>query len=211
MAGNIIPAIATTNAIVAGMIVLQAMNLLEGKRERLCNCFLTYGTRRGTLFATEPLTTANPQCATCSIDRVLVRTNTEITRLGDLVRGVLPEADMEGLTLIEGSRIIYDPEDMPANAKKTLASLDCGDSRMIKFDFFDDDLKPLLAAIIHDPSCGNQVQCSNFVRIPKEAMPKDEDEEPLEPLEPATKKLRIDSKATIEEPIAIDDDVLILS
>ena len=31
MAGNIIPAIATTNAIISGVIVMQALNILNGK------------------------------------------------------------------------------------------------------------------------------------------------------------------------------------
>ena len=35
MAGNIIPAIATTNAIISGVIVMQALNILNGK---LDNC-----------------------------------------------------------------------------------------------------------------------------------------------------------------------------
>ncbi len=38
MAGNIIPAIATTNAIAAGMIVIQARNVLAEKWENICDC-----------------------------------------------------------------------------------------------------------------------------------------------------------------------------
>lgn len=34
MAGNIIPAIATTNAIISGVIVMQALNILNGKLEK---------------------------------------------------------------------------------------------------------------------------------------------------------------------------------
>ena len=34
MAGNIIPAIATTNAIISGVIVMQALNILSGKLDK---------------------------------------------------------------------------------------------------------------------------------------------------------------------------------
>ena len=34
MAGNIIPAIATTNAIISGVIVMQALNILNGKLDK---------------------------------------------------------------------------------------------------------------------------------------------------------------------------------
>lgn len=34
MAGNIIPAIATTNAIISGVIVMQAFNILNGKLDK---------------------------------------------------------------------------------------------------------------------------------------------------------------------------------
>lgn len=38
-AGNIIAAIATTNAIIAGLIVLEALKVIEGERQ---NCRFTY-------------------------------------------------------------------------------------------------------------------------------------------------------------------------
>ena len=34
MAGNIIPAIATTNAIISGVIVMQALNILKGNLDK---------------------------------------------------------------------------------------------------------------------------------------------------------------------------------
>jgi ubiquitin-like 1-activating enzyme E1 B len=43
MAGNIIPAIATTNAIVAGMIVVQAIKVVTGKLKDCQDSFLAYG------------------------------------------------------------------------------------------------------------------------------------------------------------------------
>lgn len=41
MAGNIIPAIATTNAIVAGMMVVEALKVASNKLDELRNVFIT--------------------------------------------------------------------------------------------------------------------------------------------------------------------------
>ncbi len=47
MAGNIIHAIATTNAIVSGLIVVEAMKILAGKPESSKVTFLYLGTAPG--------------------------------------------------------------------------------------------------------------------------------------------------------------------
>ena len=43
MAGNIIPAIATTNAMVAGMMVVEALKISTGKMDQLKNAFIAIG------------------------------------------------------------------------------------------------------------------------------------------------------------------------
>lgn len=67
MAGNIIPAIATTNAIVAGLCVLQASHVLQGHLDNARMVFISK--RPNQAFIAEPLQPPNPSCAVCGIVR----------------------------------------------------------------------------------------------------------------------------------------------
>lgn len=171
MAGNIIPAIATTNAIVAGMVVLQAMNVLQRESSNCCTAFLTYGVRRGGLFARESLAPPNEECAVCQVHRAVARLDLQSIKLADFISGVLEgyakaagRVVLSGeLTVIEGSRIIYDP-DMEGNSQKTLAQLACHDSTFVMFDF-SDNARPLLVALEEQPTLG-QMECT-FTLLPR--------------------------------------------
>lgn len=153
MAGNIIPAIATTNAIVAGAIVLQAKNVLEGHTEKCSTAFVTYGMRRGTLFAKEALSEPNRNCAVCHVDRAIARLDPGVISLETFLDSILApysiklgiQLSSDHVTVLEGSRILYD-EDMTENAGKTLEELGCVDSRFIKLDFVSTDI-PLVVAV----------------------------------------------------------------
>ena len=78
LAGNIIPAIATTNAIVAGLIVIQALKVIENK---LNNCRNAYIREKpilpvNRLIVSEDLPKANPKCYVCaSKPEVIVKLN----------------------------------------------------------------------------------------------------------------------------------------
>ena len=67
MAGNIIPAIATTNAIVAGLCVLQAIHVLNDELEKGRMVFISR--RPDQAFIAETLRPPNPYCPVCSIVR----------------------------------------------------------------------------------------------------------------------------------------------
>lgn len=67
MAGNIIPAIATTNAIVAGLCVLQASHVLSHHLEKARMVFISK--RPDQAFIAEPLRPPNPTCQVCGIVR----------------------------------------------------------------------------------------------------------------------------------------------
>lgn len=119
MAGNIIPAIATTNAIISGIVVQQAVHLLgtsipkskeEGEldqEKRLSQAqgektiYLAYGGRRNRLCYLEDPSRPNPQCYTCR--------RTHLTLTLDLTRVTLA-------TLL--SQLILKPRSFPSSSGK---------------------------------------------------------------------------------------------
>jgi ubiquitin-like 1-activating enzyme E1 B len=69
MAGNIIPAIATTNAIISGLIVLQALHLLRKSYKSMKNVHLQF--KPAVPLSTINMCPPNPNCRYCAIQRGL--------------------------------------------------------------------------------------------------------------------------------------------
>lgn len=121
IAGNIIPAVATTNAVVSGLAVMQALHVLAQRWDALRVVSLARrATRAFTTFAPAP---PNPACAVCHDVYVGVRADPARARLDD----VLGAADRLGLardalSIAAGPRILYDM-DLEDNVPKTLAQL----------------------------------------------------------------------------------------
>ncbi|CAE6451163.1 unnamed protein product [Rhizoctonia solani] len=139
MAGNIIPAIATTNAIIAGLIVIQALNVLKSLLSNpspQAGGALARSSPKNVLIQTKPraplgvqnLCTPNPHCAVCRPVHVTVQCDTAKTTLGDIVKGVLGAENAEEpreVSVFEAGRILAEP-DWDDNFEKTLDSLSCG-------------------------------------------------------------------------------------
>lgn len=166
MAGNIIPAIATTNAIAAAMIIIHARNILLNDQDSLCNAYINYGSTRN-VFTIEKPCKPNPNCITCSCDRAMIKINCNAFTLKRLIETVLPlylaelrakfggsieEIDEEDLVVLEGNRLLYDIEDDNGNGSKTLKELGIFDSKFLKIDL--SPRRPLLLGInqIDDPA-----------------------------------------------------------
>lgn len=67
MAGNIIPAIATTNACVAGMIVIEALKVIRGELGKSRWVFIARAPNpRGKILVDEVPYKPNPKCYVCS-------------------------------------------------------------------------------------------------------------------------------------------------
>lgn len=73
-AGNIIPAIATANAIIAGQIVIHALRILKGKIENCQSVFLRGipNHRGGMLVKDKKLQEPSPKCNVCAIEGSLI-------------------------------------------------------------------------------------------------------------------------------------------
>jgi ubiquitin-like 1-activating enzyme E1 B len=124
MAGNIIPAIATTNAIIAGLIVLQALHLLRRSKSanKVTSAVATPNTSPTKIIAANPnspLRTLrniniqskssvplsasrpvppNPKCAVCRDTYTQIRCDPTLTSLSELVDGVMGDGEENGGT-----------------------------------------------------------------------------------------------------------------
>src|SRR5690242_7476858 len=127
MAGNIIPAIATTNAMTAGLCVLQAFKVLRytdpGQLKRQAkSVFLRRGTDR--MLAPESLSAPNPECPTCSVAQVTLTVDIERAKLSDLVDDVLKKqlGYGEEFSVTKEGDLLYDADE-DAHLDKTFSEL----------------------------------------------------------------------------------------
>ncbi|KAJ2744654.1 E1 ubiquitin-activating protein uba2 [Coemansia sp. BCRC 34301] len=138
MAGNIIPAIATTNAVVAGMMVMQAIMVVSEQLPKCHTAYVSYNSKRSRSVLSEPLAAPNPQCAVCRRRYLTLRVaDTTRTTLGDVVDylHMLTETENslhlgEDISIVEGSRILYDL-DFEDNMAKSLQELELVCGKMI--------------------------------------------------------------------------------
>ncbi|GAA6059204.1 hypothetical protein JCM10212_006597 [Sporobolomyces blumeae] len=141
-AGNIIPAIATTNAIIAGAIVLQSLVQLRNEWSQARSVWLNRQSDK--VFDVGPCSTPNPYCAVCRVAYVPVRVKRDFT-LGEFVNQVvkgrvgLGKEEGSMVSVQEASRLLFETDDFEDNAAKTLEELECG---VGKFVTVEDDEEP---------------------------------------------------------------------
>jgi ubiquitin-like 1-activating enzyme E1 B len=148
MAGNIIPAIATSNAITASLCVLQGFKVLRYQLNKLSaasrpdatdsiaarkadstlgGCKKVYLESKSTerLINSESLAPPRPDCPVCSpvYAKLVISDKAKPLRLQSLVDLLQSRFSYDEFSLTLGSRIIYDP-DLEDNLDKLLANLD---------------------------------------------------------------------------------------
>ncbi|KAG4032747.1 hypothetical protein MFRU_006g02110 [Monilinia fructicola] len=142
MAGNIIPAIATTNAIVAGLCVLQSFKVLRGDYSSSKEIFLSpFASER--LLSSDKFREPNPDCPVCSVAQTRLLVDMSRATLNDLVEGFLKLQLGYGEEIVVNNEtgLLYDVEETE-NLSKKLSELGIkGDTFLTVIDEDDDNPK----------------------------------------------------------------------
>jgi len=234
MAGNIIPAIATTNAIIAGLIVLQAFHLLRKSYNTLRNVHVQF---KPTMpLSAINMTPPNPNCGVCRDTYAEVRCDPARVTLGEVVEGVLGDGEDAGgmgkrdVSVYEQTRMLSDP-DWDDNLERTLESLNVTRGKFLSVVNDDGEFGTIQVAIgvlpPNHPADGPALILPSPLptptRKPKLAMPStppptgtkrsapDDDE-----LEPAAKRIKTNGAVPVPLPFTpskkkrLEDDGLIM-
>ncbi|PRT54969.1 Ubiquitin-activating enzyme E1-like [Wickerhamiella sorbophila] len=133
IAGNIIPAIATTNAIVSGLGVIEAMKYLAGLDADLRSVNIWRSADR--VFTSEKPAAPNPECLVSGVARTTMTAPADFT-INQLIEDILKLKLGYSEVSILSDRLLADP-DYDDNLEKTLQELSLHDKFVTVID--DDD------------------------------------------------------------------------
>ncbi|CAG8446304.1 10195_t:CDS:10 [Gigaspora rosea] len=221
MAGNIIPAIATTNAIVAGMIVMQAFKVLNGDLNE-CKTVYCSPDRRPKSILSESLNKPNPDCSVCQSAHVTLNVNVKKATLRDFLKEVIhghdeDEEDICEVSVEEGGRIIYDVE-YDDNLDVTFEKLNITDGKMVKVtpESEDDEKYPTVFAISHRETfespntwfhIDGDIMSRSRTQVNSNVHKRKLDDSEIDPQEESSRK----RPAVIENEVIVQDDDLIMT
>ncbi|KAG8910652.1 E1 ubiquitin-activating protein uba2, partial [Tulasnella sp. 408] len=235
MAGNIIPAIATTNAIISGLIVLQALHILRAQATNkpfpVASPAQGSGIRIAGLQAGKPsvplatyyVSPPNPSCGICRDQYVPFQCDPAQVKLGELIgavlraeRGVSEDEDMEDADGEEDESerrevSVYEGQrllsdpDMDDNLGRTLESLGCTRGKFLTIVDEDEVFENLVLALSPLPEGAN----SAFI-LPS-PFPSPKQHARPKPPAPATTEDAGDTEIVVAEPskkrAASEDDL----
>ena len=151
MAGNIIPAIATTNAIISGLIVLQAFHLLRKAFNSLRNVHVQF--RPSMPLSTIKMSQPNDTCGVCRDTFAEVLCDPSRVTLGEVIDGILGDGEGEGsgtgkrdVSVYEDKRVLSDP-DWDDNLERTLESLNVTRGKFLSIVDDDGELETIQVGI----------------------------------------------------------------
>ncbi|ODQ81714.1 hypothetical protein BABINDRAFT_170401 [Babjeviella inositovora NRRL Y-12698] len=176
IAGNIIPAIATTNAIIAGFSALQSLNIFGNDTVEKSRMIFT-STAANKFVITSTLASGSPKCPSCSITRGIMRVGaTQELVLSDLVGALKTKYGYAEISLVLGkSKLIYDC-DFDDSLDNTLHQLGFVTGEVIQVNDEDDELESI-ELYIEVLEADNAIQLPDLVIGEKKATPRAEPEE----------------------------------
>ncbi|XP_030371975.1 SUMO-activating enzyme subunit 2 [Scaptodrosophila lebanonensis] len=196
MAGNIIPAIATTNAITAGISVLRAFSVLEGKFDQCKAVYarLRLNPRNQFLVPDKFFPEPNPNCYVCASDpAITLRIDTKRVHIKEFRDEVLiktlnmvnPDVTLEST----GSIIISSEEgETECNEQKLLSDMNIVDGVILKSDDFFQNYE--LSIIISHFDAERDDPLFEVIADKSQLQPKEEEEEKPEPSEKLVSRKR---------------------
>lgn len=214
MAGNIIPAIATTNAITAGVVVMHAFRVLKDELDKCRSVYMRLRPNaRNQLFVPDrTLNPPNPKCYVCAAKpEVTLKVDTKNVTVKELRDDILikalnminPDVILDG----KGTIVISSEEgETDCNNDKKLDELQIVDGCILKVDDFVQNYE-LTVTVIHKDA-GRDEPSFDIVADPDTLKPK-EDESTTDDAQPSTSGQNGNSKASASSTTAangIDDD-----
>ncbi|KAI0460997.1 hypothetical protein LJB42_001326 [Komagataella kurtzmanii] len=143
IAGNIIPAVATTNAIFAGFSSLQSLNVFSDNP--VGNSRLIYDSEYINKFVTQcPPLPGNPNCKACGIQRGIITVPSLDIQLGEIHKQLLKKYGYsDDVSIVVGNnRLIYD-YDFEDNLTSSLKDLTIGSGSIFFVSDSGDDLQDI--------------------------------------------------------------------
>ncbi|KAI0249209.1 hypothetical protein BJV78DRAFT_1229106 [Lactifluus subvellereus] len=147
MAGNIIPAIATTNAIISGLIVLQALHLLSASFDSLRNVHAQF--KPSAPLSAIKLSLPNDRCGVCRDAYASLQCDPSRVTLAEVLEGILDGSERE-VSTYEDKRMLSDP-DFDDNLDRTLESLNVTKGKFLSIADEDGELETITLAICAFP------------------------------------------------------------
>ncbi|KAH9822458.1 hypothetical protein DFH28DRAFT_1078677 [Melampsora americana] len=113
MAGNIIPAIATTNSAISALMIFQAIQILTKNSNLIQSSRPWYTRTTDRLILSGSIDEPNPKCSVCSMIYVRVQVLKDCTLkrfLEEVLDKIEDRIEIENLMIQEGDRLILDPD-----------------------------------------------------------------------------------------------------
>lgn len=99
MAGNIIPAVASTNAIIAGLVTLNAIKILSGHFSDCKSVYLSHSNPTKLLHS-ENLQPPNESCTSCSMEFMSIQCDAHFTTVEHFVDFVRKRCKLSNFSIV---------------------------------------------------------------------------------------------------------------